>query len=76
MRLIAILLSVALCVVMVYAGECNNGKHSDGDVFCGNKKISFQCSAGVLSVKDRCADKKECSDKGRVDGSRYEATCG
>ncbi|KAK8117375.1 uncharacterized protein PG998_005656 [Apiospora kogelbergensis] len=76
MRFIAVFLSVALCVVAAYAGECNSDKHQDGDVFCGNKMLSFQCSAGVLSVKDRCADKKVCSDKGRDDGSRYGATCG
>ncbi|KAK8075927.1 hypothetical protein PG994_003199 [Apiospora phragmitis] len=59
------------------AGECKGDKHQDGDVFCGNNKIAFQCSAGVLSVKDRCADRTVCKDEGpRDNGSRYGATCG
>ncbi|KAK7937244.1 uncharacterized protein PG986_014112 [Apiospora aurea] len=80
MRSIATLLFIALCVVMAHAGagECSGDKHQDGDVFCGNNKISFQCSAGKLSVKETCTGTKVCQDERRIDeiGSRFGATCG
>ncbi|KAK8022783.1 hypothetical protein PG993_013550 [Apiospora rasikravindrae] len=63
MRFLAILLSIALCVIVAHAsaGECSGDKHQDGDVFCGNNKISFQCSAGKLSVKETCTGTKATS---------------
>ncbi|KAK8109295.1 hypothetical protein PG984_015096 [Apiospora sp. TS-2023a] len=80
MRFVAILLTIALCVIMARAGagECSSGKHQDGDVFCGNNKILFQCNGDKLSVKETCADKKVCKDTARNDdaASRFDATCG
>ncbi|KAK7908965.1 hypothetical protein PG985_014843 [Apiospora marii] len=79
MRFVAILLTLALCVIMARAGagECSSDKHQDGDVFCGNNKILFQCNGDKLSVKETCTGKQVCKDEGpRNDGSRYSAACG
>lgn len=52
MRFVAILLTIALCVIMARAGagECSSGKHQDGDVFCGLvNTTSLRYSRGTAS---------------------------
>lgn len=54
MRFVAILLTLALCVIMARAGagECSSGKHQDGDVFCGLVSTSLRYSSGTAKPSD------------------------